>query len=76
MLKTQPLDIIKHYFGEEIGLYVAFIGYYTFFLAFAAVLGLIVFIYGLGTMNTNTYIMELQKDNRILCPRYFSLQFY
>ncbi|XP_072016896.1 anoctamin-4-like [Amphiura filiformis] len=44
--KKQPLDAIKNYFGEKIGLYFAWLGFYTEMLTYAAVVGFIVFLYG------------------------------
>jgi hypothetical protein len=52
--KVQPLDYIRVYFGEKIGLYFAWLGYYTYMLIPASVLGLAVFIYGLISINDNT----------------------
>ncbi|KAL6087732.1 hypothetical protein STEG23_027142, partial [Scotinomys teguina] len=49
--KHQPLDLIRLYFGEKIGLYFAWLGWYTGMLIPAAVVGLCVFFYGLVTMN-------------------------
>ena len=44
--KRQPLDSIRDYFGEKIGFYFAYLGYYTVSLIVAAVAGLLVFLYG------------------------------
>ena len=40
MNPLKPLDQVKNYFGEQIGLYFAFIGYYTFWLTWIALFGL------------------------------------
>ena len=40
MNPLKPLDQVKNYFGEQIGLYFAFIGYYTFWLTGIALFGL------------------------------------
>ena len=40
MNPQKPLDQVKNYFGEQIGLYFAFIGYYTFWLTGIALFGL------------------------------------
>ena len=96
MNPLKPLDQVKNYFGEQIGLYFAFIGYYTFWLTWIALFGLGMaleshfsdcllaillaneirfwaekgtFIYGLVTMNSNTFIQEIKDDSRYLCPR-------
>jgi len=54
-LKYQPVDAIKEYFGVKIGLYFAWLGFYTHMLIFAAILGLICFLYGCFTLYTNKY---------------------
>ncbi|KAI8829643.1 calcium-activated chloride channel-domain-containing protein [Chytriomyces cf. hyalinus JEL632] len=46
--KIQPIDDIASYFGETVGLYFAFIGFYNLWLLIATALGIIVVIYGLG----------------------------
>jgi len=48
--KKQPLWLIKRYFGDKIGLYFAWLGFYTQMLIPAAICGLVVFCYGLGTL--------------------------
>ncbi|KAJ8315866.1 hypothetical protein KUTeg_008016 [Tegillarca granosa] len=47
--KYQPLDQIRNYFGEKIGIYFAWLGFYTMMLIPAAIIGVIAFLYGLGT---------------------------
>ena len=49
----QPLDLIRKYFGEKIGIYFAWLGFYTYMLLPAALVGLIVFLYGCGTLLDN-----------------------
>lgn len=68
---VQPFDAIKNYFGEKIGLYFAFMGYYLFFLTFMAVLGITTFIYGVtvSTTGKSTYLNELETDEKLLCPQ-------
>lgn len=43
----------RKYFGEQIGLYFAWLGVYTQFLIPPSVLGIIVFLYGIFTVDTN-----------------------
>ncbi|GMR42221.1 hypothetical protein PMAYCL1PPCAC_12416 [Pristionchus mayeri] len=47
-LKTQPLNMIRNYFGEAIGFYFAFEGTFCTLLWSAAAIGLVVFVYGLS----------------------------
>ncbi|XP_023288562.1 anoctamin-4 [Orussus abietinus] len=48
--KKQPLWLVKRYFGEKVALYFAWLGFYTKSLYPPAVVGLLCFIYGLGSM--------------------------
>ncbi|KAK7494503.1 hypothetical protein BaRGS_00014156 [Batillaria attramentaria] len=66
--KFQPLDHIRHYFGEKIGLYFAWLGFYTAMLIPASIMGLAVFIYGLTIMYTNIASKELCESNITMCP--------
>ncbi|KAK2100640.1 Anoctamin-5 [Saguinus oedipus] len=70
--KEQPLDLIKNYYGEKIGIYFVFLGYYTEMLFFAAVVGLACFIYGLLSMEHNTSSTEICDPEiggqMIMCP--------
>ncbi|XP_023375357.1 anoctamin-5 [Otolemur garnettii] len=70
--KEQPLDLIRNYYGEKIGIYFVFLGFYTEMLLVAAVVGLGCFIYGLLSMNGNTNSMEICDPQiggqMIMCP--------
>ncbi|XP_076445347.1 anoctamin-1-like isoform X2 [Babylonia areolata] len=66
--KFQPLDHVRQYFGEKIGLYFAWLGFYTSMLIPATVVGLAVFIYGLAIMWTNPVSKELCNANITMCP--------
>lgn len=44
-LSPQPLDLIRKYFGFRIAMYFAFLGHYTKWLFFPAILGLLVTIF-------------------------------
>ncbi|XP_057238680.1 anoctamin-5 isoform X3 [Malurus melanocephalus] len=57
--KEQPLDLIRKYYGEKIGIYFAWLGFYTEMLFLAAVVGLICFLYGLFTMDENMSSKEI-----------------
>ncbi|XP_055437342.1 anoctamin-5 isoform X7 [Bubalus kerabau] len=48
--KEQPFNLIRDYYGEKIGIYFVFLGFYTEMLFFAAMIGLACFIYGLLTI--------------------------
>ena len=45
--KYQPLDEIRDYFGEKIGLYFAWLGAYTAWLLVPSLVGLCVFVFNL-----------------------------
>ncbi|XP_064423295.1 anoctamin-5 isoform X3 [Latimeria chalumnae] len=70
--KEQPLDLIRKYYGEKIGIYFAWLGFYTKMLFFAAVVGLVCFLYGYFTEDDATWSEEI-CDSRIggkiiMCP--------
>ncbi|XP_053718324.1 anoctamin-6 [Synchiropus splendidus] len=71
--KMQPLDLIRKYYGEKIGIYFAWLGFYTIMLALAAVVGLGCFIYGYTTQETSTWSKEVCDPNIggkiIMCPQ-------
>ncbi|XP_030575809.1 anoctamin-2b [Archocentrus centrarchus] len=68
--KYQPIDLIRKYFGEKIGLYFAWLGVYTQLLVLASIVGIIVFGYGVATMETNIPSLEMcdQHLNFTMCP--------
>ncbi|XP_056657998.1 anoctamin-5 isoform X6 [Monodelphis domestica] len=70
--KEQPLDLIRRYYGERIGIYFAWLGFYTEMLFYAAVVGLICFFYGLLTMTDNMSSIEICNETIggeiIMCP--------
>ncbi|XP_055953568.1 anoctamin-7-like [Argiope bruennichi] len=69
--KYQPLDHIREYFGEKIGIYFAWLGFYTGWLFPAAVVGLAVFLYGVLTMHNDTPSNEVCNSEKtfLMCPR-------
>ncbi|KAM4569542.1 anoctamin-6 [Odontesthes bonariensis] len=71
--KMQPLDLIRKYYGEKIGIYFAWLGFYTIMLALAAVVGLGCFIYGYRTQETSTWSKEVCDPNIggqiVMCPQ-------
>ncbi|XP_053397685.1 anoctamin-4-like isoform X3 [Mercenaria mercenaria] len=70
--KYQPLDKIRSYFGEKIGIYFAWLGFYTTMLVPASVVGLVAFIYGVATMFDDTITNEIcdinKAGNLTMCP--------
>uniref|UniRef100_A0A8C2TTV0 Anoctamin n=1 Tax=Coturnix japonica TaxID=93934 RepID=A0A8C2TTV0_COTJA len=70
--KEQPLDLIRKYYGEKIGIYFAWLGFYTEMLFLAAVVGVICFLYGLFTMDENMSSKEICDPaiggEIIMCP--------
>eukprot|EP00794_Sanderia_malayensis_P016506 gene16505-18151_t len=49
-LKYQPLDHVREYYGEKIGLYFAWLGQYTAWLILPSFVGLLIFLYGFVTI--------------------------
>ncbi|XP_043825450.1 LOW QUALITY PROTEIN: anoctamin-1 [Dromiciops gliroides] len=68
--KFQPIDLIRKYFGEKVGLYFAWLGVYTQMLIPASVVGIIVFLYGCLTVDENIPSMEMcdRRNNITMCP--------
>ncbi|XP_040183837.1 anoctamin-5 isoform X2 [Rana temporaria] len=70
--KEQPLDLIRKYYGEKIGIYFAWLGFYTEMLFFAAVVGFFCFLYGWITMDDSISSKEICDKaiggQIIMCP--------
>ena len=69
--KYQPLDAIRKYFGVKIGLYFAWLGFFTTMLIFPSIAGLVVFIYGLlkiGDDEISRDICEGEMSETVMCP--------
>ncbi|KAL5010642.1 hypothetical protein ScPMuIL_012947 [Solemya velum] len=70
--KYQPLDQIRDYFGEKIGIYFVWLGYYTYMLFPAAIVGLVAFFYGIGTLYDDVPSSEICDEqlagNLTMCP--------
>lgn len=52
-LRFQPFSLIRSYMGEKVAFYFAFSGFYNQMLIPAALVGLIVFIYGASSAATD-----------------------
>lgn len=59
--KQQPLWQVRNYFGDKIGLYFAWLGFYTKMLVPAAVVGLVCFIYGCLSLESQDNIPRWYK---------------
>ncbi|XP_035986817.1 anoctamin-5-like isoform X2 [Fundulus heteroclitus] len=70
--KEQPINRIRKYYGEKIGIYFAWLGFYTEMLLFAAVVGTICFLYGFLTFDENQWSKEICSDEIggkiVMCP--------
>ncbi|NXX19552.1 ANO2 protein, partial [Podargus strigoides] len=68
--KFQPIDLIRKYFGEKIGLYFAWLGLYTEFLIPSSLVGIIVFLYGCVTIESDIPSKEMcdQRNAFTMCP--------
>lgn len=51
--RYQPVDYIKDYFGVKIGLYFAWLGYYTYMLMLASIFGICCFLYSWFTLDSD-----------------------
>ncbi|XP_072321079.1 anoctamin-1-like [Eucyclogobius newberryi] len=68
--KYQPVGLIRKYFGEKVGLYFAWLGVYTQMLIPAALVGVVVFLYGCASVDDNIPSMEIcdARNNITMCP--------
>ncbi|XP_049920818.1 anoctamin-5b isoform X2 [Epinephelus moara] len=70
--KEQPLNFIRKYYGEKIGIYFAWLGFYTEMLFFAAVMGVICFTYGVLSYDDNVSSKEICNatigGSIVMCP--------
>ena len=72
LFSRQPLDAIRDYFGVKIGLYFAWLGFYTAMLILPSVAGLICFVYGWATLGTNVPALDIcggSMANTTMCPQ-------
>uniref|UniRef100_A0A8C1ZD45 Anoctamin n=1 Tax=Cyprinus carpio TaxID=7962 RepID=A0A8C1ZD45_CYPCA len=66
--RGQPITNVRNYLGENVALYFLWLGWYTFLLIPASVIGLVVFLYGLAFYSTSPLIKEVCQSNVIMCP--------
>ncbi|KAL5010330.1 hypothetical protein ScPMuIL_012635 [Solemya velum] len=68
--KFQPHNHIRNYYGEKIGMYFTWLGFYTQMLVPISITGLIIFIYGCAIMNTSYPGNEICNPdlNITMCP--------
>ncbi|XP_020651173.3 anoctamin-6 [Pogona vitticeps] len=73
IFKLQPLDFVRKYYGEKIGIYFAWLGFYTHMLVLAAIVGLGCFLYGYFMRDNCTWSQEVCDPNVggniIMCPQ-------
>ncbi|XP_006865384.1 PREDICTED: anoctamin-6-like [Chrysochloris asiatica] len=71
--KKQPLDLIRKYYGEKIGIYFAWLGYYTQMLLLAAIVGVACFLFGYFNQDNCTWSKEVCNPDIggkiIMCPQ-------
>uniref|UniRef100_A0A3P9PGF2 Anoctamin n=1 Tax=Poecilia reticulata TaxID=8081 RepID=A0A3P9PGF2_POERE len=75
-VKFQLYIIVQHqehsfrmdYFGEKVALYFLWLGWYTFLLILPAVIGILVFLYGLSYFNSSPLVQEVCESNTVMCP--------
>lgn len=68
-MKYQPLDNIKEYFGAKIALYFAWLGFFSYMLVPAAIVGFICFLGALFSIISSQYANEVCHSNEVMCPR-------
>lgn len=72
IFKSQPYHAIKDYFGHTIGLYFAWLGFYTAMLVPLAIFALIVFIYGIASSSSHIPVRDIcsesNRDVWYMCP--------
>ncbi|KAK9876029.1 hypothetical protein WA026_011144 [Henosepilachna vigintioctopunctata] len=73
-MKKQPLGLIRKYFGDKIGLYFCWLGFYTKMLYAPAIVGFFCFVYGIVTIDSTDNIPTKEicdpngPGNITLCP--------
>ncbi|NWW24585.1 ANO9 protein, partial [Falcunculus frontatus] len=69
IFKEQPIKEIRHYFGEKVALYFAWLGWYTYLLVFAALAGLVTIVAGTTVFSSSQVSKEICDANTtFMCP--------
>lgn len=69
IFKFQPLDTVRDYYGVKIALYFAWLGFYTNLLLPPAIVGVIVFMYGVLSRDNDIPSQDICKmENVSICP--------
>ncbi|XP_046301733.1 anoctamin-9 isoform X3 [Marmota monax] len=69
LARRQPIDDIRNYFGEKVALYFAWLGWYTYMLVPAALVGLLVFLSGFALFDASQISKEVcEARDILLCP--------
>uniref|UniRef100_A0A7E4WDN2 Anoctamin n=1 Tax=Panagrellus redivivus TaxID=6233 RepID=A0A7E4WDN2_PANRE len=71
--KYQPLHLIQRYFGTKIGLYFAWLGFYTRFLYFISLIGVLCVVFGVTSMSSDTPSNDIcatdgAGERILICP--------
>lgn len=71
IMKAQPLDYVRLYFGESIAMYFAWLGFYTRWLIPVAIFGLLVFLFAAIDINDDGIINDVCNNGHkfIMCPQ-------
>ncbi|XP_040826769.1 anoctamin-9 [Ochotona curzoniae] len=69
IFQNQPIDKIRDYFGEKVALYFAWLGWYTYMLVPAALVGLIIFFSGFALFDASQISKEICNATDVfMCP--------
>lgn len=68
LIKFQPIDEIKDYFGAKFALYFAWLGFYTHMLIPASFIGIICLVYGILTLKEDQLSQDICTKNITMCP--------
>lgn len=72
--RQQPLPLVRDYFGDKVGLYFAWLGFYTNSLVAPALVGFLCFFYGVFSIDSPENIVSHEicnaslAANLMMCP--------